>query len=98
MSQIWKTPLNLEGDATTTIEHGGREVLSVGLDPSGVPCVWYWAPVDFAGPVVTTTAVVLFGTGASVDDVMSVDAWGRYIGRFNYGSLVLHACERAVEL
>lgn len=97
MSQIWKTPLNLEGDVTTTVEHGGREVLSVGLDPSGVPCVWYWSPVDFVGDVVRTTSVVLLGTGVPAAPRLALPS-ARHVGTFVYGALVLHAFEKAVAL
>ena len=43
MNQIWKTPLNMGGDKETEIETMGL-VLRVGIDPNGVPAVWYWAP------------------------------------------------------
>jgi hypothetical protein len=91
MSQIWKTPLDLEGDTTTTIEHGGREVLHAGLDANGLPCVWHWAPV--VPSEVHTTSVVLIGTGVPVDGVLSPNVWGRHVGTFVYGPLVLHAFE-----
>lgn len=95
MSTIWKTPLNLEGDATTTIEHGGREVLHVGLDAGGLPCAWHWSPVDYVGDRVCTTSVALLGTGMSVGAAGAL-ALGRHVGTFVYGPLVLHAFEKAV--
>lgn len=95
MSAIWKTPLNLEGDVTTTIEHGGRQVLHVGLDATGPPCVWYWSPVDFVGDVVRTTDVVLLGTGVPAAPRLALPR-ARHVGTFVYGMLVLHAFEKAV--
>lgn len=85
-SQIWKKPLTLpEGGVVTGVENSG--ILHVGIDPNGVPCVWFWAPEEEASVV---SEVVLFGTGESMEPE-SVD---RYIGSFVWRMLVLHAFER----
>lgn len=89
MSKIWKTHLNLtvqdqHGDLSTEIESMGV-VLNVGLDPAGVPSVWYWAPDDDHR---LKTKIVLVGTG-----IETVEWMGGYKGTIVYGSLVLHAFE-----
>lgn len=89
MSVIWKEPLPLdEGRDRVTLESSGA--LHVGLDPNGVPCVWFWAPEADEGGRVPVIDVILVGTGIPLE-AESVD---RYIGTFVWRTLVLHAFER----
>ena len=39
MTRIWKYELPIE-DVATKVMPAGAEILHVGLDPSGQPCVW----------------------------------------------------------
>ncbi len=84
MSAVWKQPLDLYStDVSTTIDSSG--ILHVGLDPEGVPCVWFWAPEEGW----SRSHVMLVGTGHDLPK-NSVD---RYIGSLVYRTLVLHAFE-----
>ena len=75
MSVIWKEPLRLdEGRDSVTIESAGA--LHVGIDPNGVPCVWFWAPEE--GSATQRITVVLIGTGITLPD----DSVDRYLGTF----------------
>lgn len=88
MSAIWKQPLTVpEGqDVTPALVHQG--ILHVGIDPTGVPCVWFWSPEEDP----ETSNVVVFGTGHPIAEE-SVD---RYIGSFVWRMLVLHAFQQDV--
>lgn len=88
MSAIWKQPLTVpEGqDVTPDLVHQG--ILHVGVDPNGVPCVWFWAPE--VEP--TKSNIVVVGTGHPIPDE-SVDS---YIGSFVWRSLMLHAFQQDV--
>lgn len=83
---IWKTELDTDApDASARIEHLG--ILSVGLDPKGVPCVWYWAPRK--NGLDQESIIVLVGTGR----INAVQVNYPFIGTFNYEGFVLHAFE-----
>ena len=86
MSVIWKEPLPLEqGRDTLTVESSGA--LHVGIDPNGVPCVWFWAPEEES--YVKRVTVILVGTGVP----MAEESVDRYLGTFVWRTLVLHAFE-----
>jgi hypothetical protein len=86
MPAIWKQPLSMPGE--THIEHQG--ILHIGIDPNGVPCVWFWRPES--EPILSR--IVLFGTGI---EMTPQEASGRYVGSFVWRTLVLHAFEGPVE-
>ena len=88
MSTIWKARLTIPGGfvAPTKIQH--QDILYVGLDPNGVPCVWFRAPEE--EPYLSE--VLLVGTGKPVPEDSTVE----YIGSFNYRTFVLHAFRRDV--
>ncbi len=82
MKVIYKYPIHLTGMEYIN-SYEGAEVLSVGYDPSGVPCVW--AMVDTAKPQYPLNVLCL-GTGWEVD--MSFDY--KFIGTINDGPYMWH--------
>jgi hypothetical protein len=87
-SAIWKARLPMPG--ALTLEHSG--ILHVGIDPNGVPCIWFWRPDS--EDETTLSRITLFGTGI---EMTPKEASGRYIGTFVWRTFVLHAFEQVVE-
>ncbi len=89
MSTIWKQPLTVpEGqDVTPALAHRG--ILHVGIDPNGVPCVWFRAP---EGEESWVSNVIVFGTGHPIPEGTGL----QYIGSFVWRTLVLHAFQQDV--
>jgi hypothetical protein len=89
VSVIWKQSFDLDqgGDALLSLQHQG--ILHVGIDPNGVPCVWFRAPEK--EPWVSN--VWLFGTGHPMPEDLVL----QYLGSFVWRTLVLHAFQQDVK-
>jgi len=77
--KIWKFPLNEERIKMPI----GSWPLSVGLDPSGVPCIW--CAVDDQEPG-RWYRVIIAVTGGNTPNLDSV----RFVGSFVHGDFVGH--------
>ncbi len=80
MKTIWKFPIKIT-DQIIQMPHGG-EMVHVGLDPNGIPCVW--ARVNALHSLVERSLYVI-GTGEE-----EPDGDNRYIGSFVQESYVWH--------
>lgn len=86
MKTIYKFPLIISDDVQFIEMPGPDKVLHVGLDPSGLPCVW--AQVN-PGHTRVQVRVRVFGTGHALpnDPVFATD---RHAGSFVQGPFVWH--------
>lgn len=84
MQTVWKFQIKIEG-AQAVMMPPHAQIIHVGLDPTGEPCVW--ARVTRSRDVVERT-LYLTGTG---QDLPEGD--NRHIGSFNDGRFVWHAWE-----
>lgn len=83
MVNIWKEVLPRgPGGATLLLQSPGT-ILSVGLDPSGSPCIWYGADPEREEKVEVTVRVVW--TGHTFNPALE-----RFIGTFIKQGLVYH--------
>ena len=80
---IWKFPIEITEQQEITVNKDYR-VLSVGLDPSGQPCLWIYVDSNPNSPK-TSITINLYGTGGPVSTRP-----GGFIGTFLQGSLVWH--------
>jgi hypothetical protein len=81
MKTVWKFPFAIGGEQPINLP-AGSEVLHVGLDPDGAPCLW--ARVDSHAPKVTHTLYVT-GTGHPIPE-----GDNRHLGTFINGPFVWH--------
>lgn len=86
MSVIHKT--RLDTHAPTRVESPVRP-LSVGLDPNGFACVWYWAAEHPKER--NSWDIELLGTGVADRER---DEIGEFLGTVVIGPFVLHAFAR----
>lgn len=81
---VWKYPISIEDHQT--IDVGGKitDILMVGLDPNGTPCVWVELVQSISGKT-SPLELVLIGTGhrAPTREI--------HIGSFVHASFVWHA-------
>lgn len=79
MKTIYKYPIQIDREQQILMLEGA-EIIRVGLDPRGVPCVW--AEVEITNdPEKWEVAIV--GTGQTLPD-------GKHLGSFLYGEFVWH--------
>lgn len=90
MKKIFKYPLSKE-DVTKIQLPVGVEILHVGLDPKGVPCLWAEIPnPDYLDIQPLDTRIYdIFGTGWEIPDP------SHYIGTYHHGEYVWHVYEVA---
>ena len=82
MTTIWKYELEIT-DRQEFKMPGIAEVLSAGLDPKGVPCVW--AKVQPGSPELCVRLAIV-GTG---NPMVEATPW-KFIGSFVHGPFVWH--------
>jgi hypothetical protein len=82
MTTIWKFPIEIT-DRQELNMPGEAKILSVGLDPSGVPCVW--AMVQ-PGKTERRFHVHIVGTGNPAESAVGQ----RFVGSFVQGPFVWH--------
>ncbi len=81
MKTVWKFPFAITRDQPIDLP-ARAEVLHVGLDPEGTPCLW--ARVDSDAPKVEHS-LHISGTGHPVPD-----GDNKHLGSFNHGPFVWH--------
>ncbi len=84
MKTVWKFTIKIE-DEQIVMMPPRAEIIHVGLDPSGQPCVWAKAERS-RNPV--ERLLFLTGTGSDVPDAAT-----RHLGSFNHGPFVWHVWE-----
>ena len=82
MTTIWKYELEIT-DRQDIKMPGEAKILSAGLDPSGVPCVW--AMVQ-PGAIERRFSVHIVGTGNPAENAVGE----RFVGSFVQGPFVWH--------
>lgn len=92
MRTIWKFPLQMIDEQVIELPANSR-VLSAGLDPAGLLCVW--AQVDSEQPK-SRAAIFIQGTGQPLID--GIDYWphenNKFIGSVLQGQFVWHVFAR----
>lgn len=78
--KIWKYPIEIVDRQVLSLP-SHAEILHVGLDPTGTPCIW--CRVEPAARPVSTTILVR-GTGHEISSV------SKHIGSFVQGQFVWH--------
>jgi hypothetical protein len=86
MKTIWKQPIELTARQVVKFPSGAA-ILTAGIDPQGVPCVW--AAVDPTQPIVDVP-VLMIGTGELMpDDSM-------FVGMIVAGDSVAHILQEGI--
>lgn len=83
MTTIWKFPISII-DRPRVRMPGGAEIIHVGLDPEGVPCLWALVDSD-EKPIIYD--FWLCGTGNRIPDNLYAN---RHVGSFVEGPFVWH--------
>jgi hypothetical protein len=81
MKTIFKYEVKITGEQKVIMPIGA-EIIHIGLDPNGTPCLW--AMVD-TGKELAPTEILLFGTGHPI-----MEKIGAHLGSFNDRSYVWH--------
>lgn len=81
MKTIYKYPLEIKGEQTIKTGGDGANIIHVGLDPMGTPCIWL--EVDTLWPY-KDLPIYIVGTGNPIPE-------GRgHVGSFVQGPFVWH--------
>lgn len=88
MLTVWKHKINPSTEVIELEVPGGGPILSAGLDPMGVPCVWSMVNDEEEIEIVK---VYCIGTGWPLDTIMSEEANGlNFIGTIKDGIYMWH--------
>ncbi len=87
MTTIYKYPIQPNIEKIELSIPGGGPVLSAGLDPRGVPCIWSIVNTDEPDKVVTFYCV---GTGWSLDWIMEEQNNLKFVDTIKQGIYVWH--------
>lgn len=89
MQTIWKFPFAVTDEQTIDMP-AEAEIIHVGLDPHGDPCLWAAIPRTDAGP--EHRLIEVLGTGNPIPDR---DGERVHLGSFTQGPFVWHIFEVA---
>lgn len=87
MITIYKYPIEPSLEKIELNIPGGGPVLSAGLDPMGVPCIWAIANTDDSDEIVTVYCV---GTGWPLDWIMEEQDNLKFIDTIKQGVYMWH--------
>ena len=88
MLTVWKHKINPSTEVIELEIPGGGPILSAGLDPMGIPCVWSMVNDEEKIEIVK---VYCIGTGWPLDTIMSEEANGlNFIGTIKDGIYMWH--------
>ena len=86
-SEVWKFPISITDEQLISMPRMAN-IIHVGLDPSGTPCIWAEVNTD---DQVRPRAIAVVGTGRPIPEDAPI---ARHIGSFVQGRFVWHVYSR----